>query len=93
MSSLDDKLRGIFVNDFAFHLNDNTIAQIKQTFADERYCWQGFRPNSHLMSGQEWYDRFLEELTNMGFAKTHKEAAVYMICDTAVKRAAGLSNE
>lgn len=38
------------------------IAQIKQVFQDEQFCWQAFPPHAHLQSGAEWLDRFNNEL-------------------------------
>jgi hypothetical protein len=78
---------------------DKIIPQIKQAFADEGYQYVTRAEdslvtryhNGELMTGQEWYDRFVKELNTALpslpiFKFNTKEAKIIK----AVKRAAGL---
>lgn len=93
MSNLDDELREIKASgklyspngglDKYLELDDKTIAQIKQAFADEGYIQPetlkkgiGIMDAQGYKSGQEWYDRFEKELLKEFTKKPPKNTMV-----------------
>lgn len=99
MASLDDKLRGIIGNGYDRFDVEKAIAQIKQAFADEGWI----KPEGadliadvldDMMTGQEWYDRFMKELPD-SIDLVHPDREVFdrRWAITAAKKAAGLTDD
>lgn len=115
MSNLDDKLREMVsqittgghyerLNPQAQQLVDTQVAKIKQCFRDEELGdldshIVSVGPTSPVMSGQEFYDRFQENMADkpyIGAINAHEHNLVDMVlgrAQQAAKRAAGLEDK
>ena len=110
MSTLDDRLREILRADRANELAiAETIAQIKQAFADEGWIKipqivevEGKLETQHnfvdinnmrYMTGQEWYDRFERELQRVAFVDEYDVRNAVNQCWDAAMKAAGLDDK
>lgn len=98
--SLDERLRDVLFKAAGgiSDMGDDEVAQIKQAFADEGWTpiqRVGFRPDKEgfierypaLMTGQEWYDRFVEECKRI---PDGKHPSIFDPVYEAAKKAAGI---
>lgn len=97
MATLEDKLRKI-VEKYENTDSDVLVAQIIQAFKDEgwvkvdlRYTppMDVFTTNPKYMTGQEWYERFENELGNT-VVSADNVPAVVLACKESAKKASGL---
>lgn len=90
---LDDRLKEIRIvgfNGIKMPLSNEEIAQIKQAFAEEIVAKMDAK-QAELMSGAEWYDRFIRELSPPN-GSTKDVNATYTIIEVkeTAKRASGI---
>lgn len=115
MSEIDDKLKALEIHVYAtatgykasdeqiittYHLDDEAIAAIKQTFNLVGWCAVVQREKVHVpsdelfMSGSEWYERFIEKLMDDKVYQEPKDGdwfdAGIRGAKRAARRAAGL---
>ena len=106
MSNLDDKLREILEKPgkSLAGATDQTIVQIKQAFADEGYLQHNefgivqtyTHKATNVMTGQEWYDTFVKELSkDPAKAKNSENGSFYFMFSErdvleAARKASGL---